>query len=59
MVLNVTFNNISVNGDSQFYWRRKPEYQRRPLACRKSLTNIMLYLVHLAWAGSNSQSWWW
>ena len=25
MVLNVTFNNISVNRDGQFYWRRKPE----------------------------------
>jgi len=28
----------------QFYWWRKPDYQRKPLTCTKSLTcHIMLY----------------
>jgi hypothetical protein len=29
MVLNVTFNNISVTYGYQFYWWRKPEYPEK------------------------------
>jgi len=51
MVFNVTFNNISV-----ISWRTVLlvwEIGVKPPICRKSLTNIhiMLYRVHLAWAG--------
>ena len=27
----------------QFYWWRKPEYQRKPSTCLKSLTNLITY----------------
>jgi hypothetical protein len=50
MMFHATFNNISVYRGGQFYWWRKPEYQRKPLTCRKSLTNLMLYREHLAGA---------
>ena len=30
---------------SQFYWWRKPEYQRKPLTCRKSLTNFITTVI--------------
>jgi len=43
MVFNVTFNNaisVTVCHDGQLYWRRTPEYMRKPPTCRKSLTNF-------------------
>jgi len=41
MVLNATFNNISVILWHPFYWWRKLEYQRKTLTCRKSLPNFI------------------
>jgi len=46
MVFNATFSNISI-----ILWRSVllvEETQRKSLTCHKSLTNIMLYGVHLA-----------
>ena len=42
MVINATFNYISVIS-SQFYWWRKLEDQRKPSTCRKPLTNLIIY----------------
>ena len=47
MVFNVTFNNFQLNCSGQFYWRKS--------GCTEKTTDklypVMLYLVHLAWAG--------
>ena len=43
---------------SKFYWWRSGgnrSTRRKPLTCRKSLTNIMLYLVYVAWATIRSR----
>ena len=43
IVFNATFNNISVISWRSFYWCKKLDDPGKPLTCRKSLTNIMLY----------------
>jgi len=50
MVLNVTFNNISVISWWSVLLVKKPEYPEKTtdISICKSLTNLMLYQIHLA-----------
>ena len=54
MVFNTTFNNISViSWRSVLLVEKNGVPGKKPLTCRKSLKlyHIILYRVHLAWAG--------
>ena len=54
MVFNATFNNISII--SWLSVLLVEEIQRKPLTCRKSLKNIMLYRKHFAMGGSRTNN---
>jgi hypothetical protein len=54
MVINATFNNISLYRGGQFYWWRKREYPEKTVEMSQvtdKLSHIILYLVHLTWVG--------
>ena len=55
MVFNATFNNISaICRCGQFYWWRTPEYPDKTTDLSQvtdKFYHIMLYRVHLTWAG--------
>ena len=55
MVLNATVNNISaIYHGGQFYWWRKREILEKTTDLSQlidKLYHIMLYRIHLAWAG--------
>jgi hypothetical protein len=59
MVFIVTFNNISDIVAVSFIGGGSQRTRRKPLTCRKSLTNfyhIMLYRVHLTTSGARTRN---